>query len=65
MLECLLCLDMGELIGEDAANNGRLWCWPCPYDCRAPGPSFVRITVTPEQARKATQRMLKRLRKNG
>lgn len=56
---CFLCNGMGEVHREDAANNHKLFAWPCPGDCPPGGNPFVRITVTPDRAKKMGALMLK------
>ncbi len=58
--DCPLCHGLGEALREDRRNNGRLFAWPCPMDCPPGGAPSVRVTVTPERARKAGQKALRK-----
>ena len=40
-LSCPLCWGAGDVIRE-ADATGRLYTWPCPYDCPPGGAIFIR-----------------------
>jgi len=50
---------MGEVIREDISNNSRLFCWPCPYGCRAGAVALVRVPMSLAKAQKAARKMVK------
>ena len=56
-LSCPTCWGLGETIREDTTKNGRLFCWPCPHECRPGGGAVVRTTVPLTKAQKMANKM--------